>query len=114
MTKYQLFKICNLNNKIKFLKKERENIESDIEFIKYIGKQSPLSEKRAQKITENIEKTNYYKNRIENIINKEKDEMIKQILWLKYVSNLTLKEISDTINYSTSTISKKLKKYGAM
>lgn len=93
------------------MKAEKVNIESDIEFIKFIGTQGVLSEKRKEKIVKNIEKTNKTIERIENIINKEKNEIDRQILFYRFIRGLTIKEISDIMCYSTSSISRKLLKY---
>ena len=93
------------------LKEEKANIESDIEFIKFMGTHGYLSEKRKEKIVKNIEKTNNIIYKIENIINREKKEIDRQILFYRFVKGLTIKEISNITCYSTSSISRKLLKY---
>lgn len=111
MTKFQFVKINVLNSKLKALYDERASLESDIEFIRFMGGSGPLSKKRKESLIYCIENINKIKLKIERIIDQEKDEVAKTILYLRYIKGLTFQDISDKINYSISFVSKKLLKY---
>ena len=111
MTKFQFVKLNVLSSKLKALYDEKANIESDIEFIRFLGGNSQLSDKRKELLINCIENTNKLKSKIERVIDQEKDETVKTILYLRYIKGLTFQDISDKINYSISFVSKKLLKY---
>lgn len=111
MTKFQLVKLNVLNVKLKALYEEANCLKSDIEFIRFIGGNGTLSEKRKRQLINCIENTNKTKSKIERIIDQENDEVTKTILYMRYIKGLTFQDISDSINYSISFISKKLLKY---
>ena len=107
----KLLNVKILSNRLKFYEEERVNIESDIELIKFISQKCPISKKRAYKLARTIEKINLYKMTIENYINNIENENDKNILYLRYVKGLTIEQISDRMNYSTTAIYYRLNKY---
>ncbi|MBR1844253.1 MAG: hypothetical protein IJ790_00815 [Lachnospiraceae bacterium] len=93
------------------LNEERSNIESDIEYIRFIGGKGTITKKRAKYILYNIESINKIKMQIEKRIFRVKNEVDRDILYLRFIKGLTIREIGDKINYSSSAVSRRLLKY---
>lgn len=111
MINFQLSKLKILRNRLRYYEEEKNNILLDIEMVKKMKKDCPISIKRVNKLIKSIEKVNLYKMRIENIIDTIDDEIDKNILYLKYIKGLTIEKISDTLNYSKSSIYYRIAKY---